>query len=106
MKPGVYSDTEDTKLAEAEFWRDRGFTFGGWQFLPETGEVRRNGWRVCQLTSAHAEMLAWLIDAHPAYVPISEDRKKLIWGLRRAIGRDAIVAVRTWGYKFNPEAVM
>lgn len=106
MKTGVYVDAESVKLAEAEYWREHGYTFGGWQFLPETGEVRRNGWRVCHLSSGHADLLRQLIDAHPAYVPLGEGTKKTIWGLRRAIGRDAIVAVRTWGYCFNPEAVM
>jgi len=106
VKPGVYADAEDTKLAEAEHWREHGYTFGAWQFLPSTGEVRRNGWRVCQLTSLHAEMLQRLIDASPAYLPLNEDDKKAIYNLRRAIGRDTILAVRTWGYKFNPEAVL
>lgn len=106
MKPGVYADAEDTKLAEAEYWREKGYTFGAWQFLPDTGEVRRNGWRVCQLTSLHAGLLAELIAAHPAYLPLPESHKKTVWAIRKAIGQDAIVAVRTWGYKFNPDAVL
>lgn len=106
MRPGVYVDQEATAQAEADYWAEHGYRFGGWEFHPETGEVRRNGWRVCQLTAGHADLLARLIAAHPAYLPVSEDGKKTIWGLRRAIGRDAILAVRTWGYRFNPEAVL
>lgn len=106
MKTGVYADAEDVKLAEAEHWREHGYTFGGWQFLPETGEVRRNGWRVCQLSSGHADLLQRLIEAHPAYLPLGDTEKVHVYRIRRAIGHDAIVAVRTWGYRFNPEAVM
>lgn len=106
MRAGIYEDAEAVKSAEARYWAEHGFRFGGWEFRPDTGEVLRNGWRVCHLTATHAAALQELIEAHPAYVPISEDKKKTIWGLRRAIGRDAIVAVRTWGYRFNPDAVM
>ena len=106
VRAGFYEDTESIRTAEARYWAENSYRFGSWEFRPATGEVLRGGWRVCHLTAVHALMLQELIEAYPAYIPLSEDKKKTIWGLRRAIGRDTILAVRTWGYRFNPDAVI
>ena len=108
MKPGVYEDVEAVQLAEARHWDEHGYRFGGWQFLPETGEVRRNGCLLYQLTPAHASEFAKLVAAYPAYLPgdPGDSLKTTVHRLRGILGREVIVSVHSWGYRFNPEAVI
>lgn len=104
----MYDDVEAVKLAEARYWDEHGYRFGAWQFLPETGEVRRNGALLHQLTPTHAGVLKDLVAAYPAYVPAdSHGHLKLVVSrLRKQIGFAAIENVQVWGYRFNPTAVM
>lgn len=108
MKPGIYEDVEATRLAEAEYWAMHGFRFGSWQFLPETGEVRRNGLALYQLSPNIADYLTELIQAYPAYLPgdTNDSLKMAVKRLRQRLGESAILTTHSWGYRFNPEAVM
>lgn len=108
MKPGVYQDDEDTKHAEDAYWAEHGYTFGSWQFLPSTGEIRRNGSHLMQLPPTLAALLAELIAVYPRYIAGDSDGvyKVNVRRLRRRLGDDVILSVHSWGYKFNPKAVM
>lgn len=108
MKPGIYRDAAATKAAEDAYWAEHGYTFGAWQFLPETGEIRRNGCFLHRLSPANAYNLNRLCEAYPAYIPgdPSGSLKVTVKRLRAIVGQDAILAVHSWGYRFNPEAVL
>jgi DNA-binding response OmpR family regulator len=108
VKPGVYEDAEAVKLAEARHWDEHGYRFGAWQFLPETGEVRRNGCLLYHLTPSYAHELTRLVAAYPAYIPgdVDGNLKIAVYRLRKIIGHDAIESVHSWGYRFNPAAVL
>lgn len=107
MEPGVYPDGDSVTAADAAYWNKHAYTFGGWQFLPATGEIRRNGILERQLSPVLAEALADLIAAYPKYIPGSQDDKKQnVKRLRDIIGANTILSVHAWGYRFNPEAVL
>lgn len=107
MEPGIYPDGDSVTAAEAAHWAKKGYTFGAWQFLPSTGEIRRNGIFERQLPPTLAETLGDFLAAYPKYIPgTSDSYKTTVKRLRYALGDNAIANVHGWGYRFNPRAVM
>ena len=108
MKPGIYPTAETTAKAEAAYWAEFGYTFGTWQFLPETGEIRRNGVFDVRLSPTEAYQFGRLVEAYPKYIAsdASGALKETVCRLRKKVGAETIVAVHCWGYRFAPEAVL
>lgn len=118
MRPGVAYDLVSVQTYEAALWADKGWTFGGWQFRPPTGEVLKDGKLVTTLTETEAETLNVLIKAAPLPLPrrtvVEEMRrmncywhadtvKTVVSRLRAKLGQRVIVT-ESRGYRFNPEA--
>lgn len=120
MKPGNY-DADQLLKSENAFWTASSFTFGNWQFRPETGEVWKDGDLLKRLTVSQSETLLAIVSVYP--LPISRrhilDRmmkmdvywnidtvKVIVSRLRISLGSDIIITLPQRGYRFNPSAVI